>query len=41
MTPSPFVPLPLGGEGGILKKEGLAPLLNAPWGDIFWDKSRG
>jgi len=29
-TPSPFIPLPLGGEGGIKKKEGLPPLLNCP-----------
>jgi len=25
-TPSPFIPLPLAGEGGSKEKEGLAPL---------------
>jgi len=30
MTPSPFVPLPLGGEGGRKRKRGLKPLLDAP-----------
>jgi len=29
LTPSPFIPLPLRGEGGRKRKEGLAPLLNA------------
>ena len=30
LTPSPFIPLPLGGEGGRKKKEGLPPLLDCP-----------